>query len=91
MVGSRSEAPGRLEYGMEYQHEGMVGYYLKKLNEDWYYDDLKNIVKQNRLANWVVKNIWTSSHERKEMFKGTYPVIFSYVEIAFLLLKSIHR
>ncbi len=52
-------------------YEGMVGYYLKKLNEEWYYDDLKEIAKENKLANWVVRKIWTNSPERKEMYKGT--------------------
>jgi len=63
----------------------VVGYYLKKLNEEWYYDDLKGIAKENRLANWVVRNIWSNSRERREMYKGTYPVLFCYLGIAFLL------
>jgi hypothetical protein len=65
--------------------EGTMGDYLKKMNEEGYYNNIKEIAKENRLANWMVRKIWSSNHERKDRYKGMYKVLFLYVGIAFLL------
>jgi hypothetical protein len=31
--------------------EGVMGDYMKKMNEEWYYNDIKDIAKENKLAN----------------------------------------
>jgi hypothetical protein len=65
--------------------EGVMGNYLKKMNEEKYYNDIKEVAKENKLANWMFKVIWSSNHERKDRYKGMYKVLISYVGIAFLL------
>ena len=65
--------------------EGVMGDYLKRMNEEWYYNDLKEIAKENKLANWMVKVIWTSNHEREDRYKGIYRVLFLYIGITFIL------
>ena len=50
--------------------EGVMGDYLKKMNEEKYYNDIKEIAKENKLANWMFKDIWSSNHERKDRYKG---------------------
>jgi hypothetical protein len=62
-----------------------MGDYQKKMNEEWYYNDIKEIAKENKLANLMFKIIWSSNHERKDRYKGIYIVLFSYIGIAFLL------
>lgn len=47
-------------------YEGIMGDYQKKLNEEWYYNDIEEIAKENKLANWLVKEISSSNHERKD-------------------------
>ena len=37
-------------------YEGIMRNYLKKINEKWYYTD-KEIAKENKIANWIVKTI----------------------------------
>jgi hypothetical protein len=65
--------------------EGIMGDYLKKMNEKQYYNDIREIAKENKLANLMFKIIWSSNHERKDRYKGMYKVVISYVGIAFLL------
>jgi hypothetical protein len=65
--------------------EGVMGNYLKKMNEEKYYNDIKEVAKENKLANWKFKVISSSNHERKDRYKGMYKVLSSYVGIAFLL------
>jgi hypothetical protein len=65
--------------------EGTMGNYLKKMNEERYYNDIKEIAKENNLANWMVKTIWSSNHEKKDRYKGMYKVLILYVGIAFFL------
>ena len=65
--------------------EGVMGDYLKRMNDEWYYNDIKEIAKENKLANWMVKVIWASNHERKDRYKGIYRVLFLYIGITFIL------
>jgi hypothetical protein len=65
--------------------EGVMGDYLKKMNEEQYYNDIREIAKENKLANWMFNVIWSSNHERKDRYKGMYRVLVSYVGIAFFL------
>jgi hypothetical protein len=65
--------------------EGIMGDYLKRMNEEWYYNDIKEIAKENKLANLIFKKIWSSNHERKERYKGMYNVLILYLGIAFFL------
>ena len=65
--------------------ESLTGDYLKKMNEEGYYNDIKEIAKENKLANWMFKTIWSSNHERNDRYKGIYIVLFLYIGIAFLL------
>jgi len=65
--------------------EGTMGDYLKKMNEERYYNNIKEIAKENRLANWMVRKIWSSNHERKDRYKGMYKVLILYIGIAFFL------
>jgi hypothetical protein len=36
-------------------YEGIMGDYLKKMNEEWYYNDIKEIAKENKIANLIVR------------------------------------
>ena len=65
--------------------EGVMGKYLKKTNEEWYYDDIKEIAKENKLANLTFNIIWSSNYERKDRYKGMYAVLIPYLVIAFFL------
>jgi hypothetical protein len=65
--------------------EGLTGDYLKKMDEEGYYNNIKEIAKENKLANWMVKTIWASNHERKDRYKGIYKVLFLYISITFIL------
>lgn len=65
--------------------EGLTGDYLKKMNEEGYYNDIKEIAKENKLANWMFNVIWSSNHERKDRYKGIYIVLFLYIGITFIL------
>jgi hypothetical protein len=60
-----------------------MGNYLKKINEEWYYDDIKEIAKENKPANLMFKILWSSNHERKDRYKWMYRVLISYLVIAF--------
>jgi hypothetical protein len=65
--------------------ECVMGDYLRKMNEEQYYNDIREIAKENKLANLMLKIIWSSNHERKDRYKGIYKVLVSYVGIAFFL------
>ena len=65
--------------------EGLVGDYLKKMDEEAYYNNIKQIAKENKLANFLVNIIWSSNNERKDRYKGMYPVLIPYLVIAFFL------
>jgi hypothetical protein len=65
--------------------EGVMGDYLKKMIEEQYYNDIREIAKENKLANLMFKVIWSSNHERKDRYKGMYIVLILYVGIAFFL------
>jgi hypothetical protein len=62
-------------------YEGIMGNYLKKINEKWYYTDIKEIAKENKIANWIVKTIRSSTHQTKDRYKGMYKVLILYVGI----------
>jgi hypothetical protein len=64
--------------------EGMTGNYLKKSNQEWYFNDIKEIARENKLVNLLFK-LWSSNHERNDRYKGMYIVLSLYVGIAFLL------
>jgi hypothetical protein len=56
------------------------------MNEEWWFDnDIKNIVKGNKLANWIVKNIWLINKKGKCRYKGIYIFLILYVGIALSL------
>jgi hypothetical protein len=65
--------------------EGVMGNYLKKMNEEWYYNDIKEIAKENKLANLIFRKIWSSNHEKRERYKGMNIVLSLYISIAFFL------
>src|SRR5215204_1760238 len=64
--------------------EGIMGNYLKKSNQEWYFNDIKEIARENKLVNLLFK-LWSSNHERNDRYKGMYIVLSLYVGIAFLL------
>jgi hypothetical protein len=64
--------------------EGMTGNYLKKSYQEWYFNDIKEIARENKLANLLFK-LWSSNHVSKERYKGMYKVLFLYLAIAFSL------
>jgi len=70
-------------------YEGIMGDYLKKMNEEWYYNGIKEIAKENKIANLIVKTIWSSNHERKDRYKGMNKVLILYIGIAFFLWLNI--
>ena len=65
--------------------EGVMGDYLKRMNEEWYYDDIEEIAKENKLANLIFKKIWSSNHEKREKYRGMIIVLSLYIGIAFFL------
>jgi hypothetical protein len=67
-------------------YDGIVGDYQKKMNEEWLFNnDIKDIVKENKLANWIVKNIWLITKKGKCRYKGIYIFLILYVGIALSL------
>ena len=50
--------------------EGITRDYLKKMNEERHYNNIEEIPKENKLANWMLNIIWSSNHERKDRYKG---------------------
>jgi hypothetical protein len=64
---------------------GVMEDYMKKNNEERYFNDIKEIARENKLVNLLFNVIWSSNHNRKDRYKGMNIVLSSYVEIAFLL------
>jgi hypothetical protein len=60
--------------------EDLMGYYVKDT-----YEDITIIAAENKLANWMVKRIWTSNYEKKDRYKHLLPVMILYFSITFLL------
>lgn len=56
-------------------YDGIMRNYPKKINEKWYYTDIKEIAKENKIANWIVKTIRSSTHQTKDRYKGMYKVL----------------
>jgi hypothetical protein len=40
------------------------------MNEERHYNNIEEIAKENKLANWMFNIIWSSNHERKDRYKG---------------------
>jgi hypothetical protein len=64
--------------------EGIVGKYHKKMNIEWLNGDIKEIAEENKLANWIVRNIWLINKGSRR-YKGIYLVLIAYMGIAFFL------
>ena len=71
-------------YVMRRLFEGVLGKYHKKMNIEWLNGDIKEIAEENKLANWIVRNIWLINKESRR-YKGIYLVLIAYMGIAFLL------
>jgi hypothetical protein len=65
--------------------EGIVGHYQKRMNEEWYYDDIRKVADEKKIVGWMVKSIWATNYEKKDRYKGLYPVLVSYLGVAFFL------
>ena len=70
--------------------EGIMGKYLQKINgggeeEEWLNNDIREIAKENKLADWIVRNIWLINKKGNRRYKGTYVFLILYLGIAFLL------
>ena len=51
-------------------YEGIMGDYLKKMNEEWYYNDIKEIAKENKIANLIVRLYGQVTMKEKIGIKG---------------------
>ena len=60
--------------------EGVLGKYHKKINgeEEWLNGDIREIAKENKLANWIVKNIWLINKKGNRRYKGIYVFLIIY-------------
>jgi hypothetical protein len=65
--------------------EGIMGNYQTKTKEEQFRNDIKEIAKENKLANWIVNNIWLINKKRNVRYKGIYLFLILYVGIAFSL------
>jgi hypothetical protein len=65
--------------------EDLLGKYHKKMNGEWLDSDIKEIAKENKLANWIVRKIWLINMKGSRRYKGIYLVLIAYIGIAFLL------
>ena len=65
--------------------EGLMGDYLRKKNEEEYFNDIGETAKENKLSNLIFKKIWSSNHEKKERYRGMNIVLSLYIGIAFFL------
>lgn len=65
--------------------EGLMGDYLKKKNQEEYFNDIGEIAKENKIANLFYNVIWSSNHDKKDRYKGMNIVLSLYIGIAFLL------
>src|SRR5918994_2866647 len=71
--------------------EGILGKYLQKINgggEEWLNND-REIAKENKLANWIVRNIWLINKKGNRRYKGIYLFLILYLSIAFSLWLAI--
>ena len=66
-------------------YEGIIGDYQKKINEEWFDNDIREIAKENKLADWIVKNIWLINKKRNRRYKGIYLFLILDLGIAFSL------
>jgi hypothetical protein len=66
-------------------YEGIVGDYQKKMNEEWFDNDIREIAKENKLANWIVNNVWLINKKGIRRYKGIYLFLFLYLSITFSL------
>jgi hypothetical protein len=66
-------------------YEGIMGEYQKKMNEEWFDNDIREIAKENKLANWIVKNICLINKKGNRRYKGIYLFLFLYLSITFSL------
>jgi hypothetical protein len=59
--------------------EGILGKYLQKINgegeEECLNNDIREIAKENKLANWIVRNIWLINKKGNRRYKGIYPFL----------------
>jgi hypothetical protein len=58
---------------------GLVGYYQKITHEEWY-NDIKKIAEENKLADVMVKKIWASNYDKSSRY-----VIIPYFVVTGLL------
>jgi len=63
---------------------GLVGYYQKITHEEWY-NDIKKIAEENKLADVMVKKIWASNYDKSSRYKGVWFVIIPYFVVTGLL------
>ena len=59
-------------------YEGIIGDYQKKINEEWFDNDIREIAKENKLADWIVKNIWLINKKRNRDIKGIHILDFGF-------------
>ena len=76
---------GMQSYVTRLLYEGIMGDYQKKMNEEWFDNDIREIAKENKLANWIVKNIWLINKKGNRRYKGIYHFLILYLGIAFSL------
>lgn len=65
--------------------EGLMGYHMRSIYPEWYDQDITKIARENKLANWMVKRIWSSNYEKDDRYKGLWPVVILYFAITFSL------
>jgi hypothetical protein len=64
--------------------EALVGYYQKSTHNEWF-EDIKKIAGENRLANAMVGKIWTSNYDKESRYKGLWYIVIPYFVITGLL------
>jgi hypothetical protein len=62
-----------------------MGNYQTRTKEEQFRNDIKEIAKENKLANWIVNNIWLINKKRNVRYKEIYLFLILYVGIAFSL------
>jgi hypothetical protein len=65
--------------------EGLMGYYVNNMYPEWYDEDIKNIAKENKLAKWMVENIWASGDSKRYRYKYLWSITILYFAITFFL------
>jgi hypothetical protein len=76
---------GFQSYISRHMFEGLMGYHMRSIYPEWYDQDITKIAKENKLANWMVKRIWSSNYEKDDRYKGLWPVMILYFAITFSL------